>query len=89
MMQSKQPTATVFTRTQESWANFVLEKVQKKIDDRESWLKENGWKPEELSDDSVLMDLYDDELFYMRYAEEMARQRTYLRKKYFNDDEED
>jgi len=29
------------------------------------------------------MDLYEDEIFYERYGEEMTRQREYLRKKYF------
>lgn len=83
MAQTKQPTATVFTRSQESWANFVLEKVQEKIIDREDALRENGWSDDDFPKDETLMDLYDDELFYMRYAEEMARQREYIRVKYF------
>lgn len=79
---SSQPTATVFTRKQESWASFVLEKVRAKIEDREEGLRENGWSPEDFPNDEKLMDLYDDELFWSRYGEEMARQREYLRVKY-------
>lgn len=83
MTKNKQPSASVFARSQESWADFVLDKVRVKITDREDWLRENGWKESEFPDDTVLMDLYDDELFYERYGDEMARQREYLRNKYF------
>ena len=82
---SKQPTATAFTRTQESWAIHVLPKVRAQIEEREDWLREKGWKPDEFDTDATLMDLYDDELFYERYAAEMARQRAYIKEKYFND----
>lgn len=81
-MVRNQPTATAFTRTQESWANFVLEKIRAKIAEQESWLRENGWTDEEFPDNDKLMDLYDDELFYTRYADEMARQREYIRENY-------
>ena len=83
MTTSKQPTATVFARSQESWADFVLGKVQAKIADREAALAENGWPEEDFPKDEILMDLYDDEMFYERYGDEMAKQREYLRKKYF------
>ena len=83
MAKTKQPTATVFARNQESWADFVLGKVRAKIEDRETALRENRWPEEEFSDDEILMDLYEDEIFYERYGEEMTRPREYLRKKYF------
>lgn len=86
MANSKQPTATVFARSQESWADFVLGKVQAKIADREAGLIENGWTEEEFPNDEILMDLYEDEIFYERYGDEMAKQREYLRKKYFGGD---
>jgi 23S rRNA G2069 N7-methylase RlmK/C1962 C5-methylase RlmI len=79
---AKQPTATAFTRTQESWARFVLDKIEKKIEERESWLYENGWREEDLDKDPELIDLYDDELFYERYADEMEKQREYIRENY-------
>lgn len=78
----KQPTATVFTRTQESWANFVLEKVRANIIEQEDWLREQGWADEEFPNSDKLMDLYDDELFWTRYGDEMAKQREYIRNKY-------
>lgn len=84
-MANKQPTATAFTRNQESWANFVLAKVKKEITEREDWLRELGWDTDSLPDDPELMDLYDDELFYERYSKEMADQRGYLRKRFFNE----
>lgn len=87
-MSNKQPTATAFTRTQESWAEFVLAKVQAKIVEQEDWLRERGWKDVDFPEDEKLMDLYDDELFYSRYAEEMARQRKHLKKKYFGVDDD-
>ena len=80
---SRQPTATALTRTQESWAQFVLAKVQAKIAEQESWLREQGWKEDEFPNSEILMNLYDDELFYIRYAEEMQRQREYINRKYF------
>jgi hypothetical protein len=79
---AKQPTATAFTRTQESWANHVLEKVRKEIEERESLLRRNDIPIELWDDDDDLMEMYDDELFFERYAEEMARQRAYIKEKY-------
>lgn len=79
---SKQPTATAFTRSQESWSEFVLEKVRQQIADMEDDLLEVGWKPEEFPENDKLMDLYDDEMFWLRYGEQMVKQREYLRKKY-------
>lgn len=82
---AKQPTATAFTRTQQSWAIFVLSKVKRDIEEREDWLRELGIPTDEFSDDDKLMNLYDDELFYERYANEMSNQREYLHKKFFNE----
>lgn len=79
---AKQPTATAFTRTQESWARHVLDRVQAQIEDREDALRENNWKDEEFPNDETLMDLYDDELFWERYALQMQQQRDYIREKY-------
>ena len=59
----RQPTATTFVRAQESWADFILEKVRKKIADREEALRENRWPEEDFSNDEILMDLYEDEIF--------------------------
>ena len=81
-MSKLQPTATEFTRTQGSWAAFILEKIRVKIDDREEALRENGWSEDQFPDDDKLMDLYDEELFYTRYGEEMIKQRAFLRNKY-------
>jgi len=79
---TKQPTATAFTRTQESWAKFALGKVREQIEDREEALRERGWRVEEFDSDDTLVSLYEDELFYERYAEEMASQRGYIRMRY-------
>lgn len=85
-MAKQQPTATAFTRSQESWADFVLPKIQAQIQEREDWLVEIGWNRDELPDDDILMDLYDDELFYIRFAKEMRKQRAILRAKYFGEE---
>ena len=79
---AKQPTATAFTRSQESWAKHVLDKVQLAIEEREDWLRENGWPVEDFPNDDTLMDLYDDEMFWSRYGLQMAVQREYIREKY-------
>lgn len=85
-MGNKQPTATAFTRTQESWAQFVLKKIRKDIQEKEDYLiNERGWSRDQLSEDDALLDLYDDEIFYERHARYMADQRDYLREKYFNE----
>jgi len=81
-MYPKQPTATAFTRTQESWANFVLKKVRAAISQRERWLEADGVPVSEWDSDTELYDLYEDELFYERYASEMVKQRGYIREKY-------
>lgn len=81
-LQAGQPTATALTHNQEDWAKFILAKVQAEIDDREDALRENGWKEDDFPNDSKLMDLYDDELFYMRYGEEMIKQRAFIRERY-------
>lgn len=78
----KQPTATRFTRTQQSWAEHILKKLEGEIDERENLLLSEGWEKENLPDDETLSDLYDDELFYMRYAEEMKSQRDYIKENY-------
>lgn len=86
-MSSKQPTAIAFTRAQESWADFVLKKIRTKIEEREKELSENlGVPVDRLPEDDELMDMYDEELFFERYAEEMAKQRGFLRAKYFGED---
>lgn len=85
-MSNKQPTATAFTRTQQSWAEFVLVKVRAKIAEQESWLREQGWPSDKFNENEKLMDMYDDELFYLRYAEEMEKQRAFIRKNYLGED---
>ncbi len=79
---ANQPTATAFTRTQESWAEHVLEKIEAKIKVREHWLREDGYPESEFADDEELYDLYEDAIFYERYAEEMRKQREYIRVNY-------
>lgn len=73
-------TAAKFARAQESWARFMLKKVQAQIDEQETYLRnEKGWGPDEFSEDPILMDLYDDELFWNRYEEHMTSQREFIR----------
>ena len=86
---TKQPTATKFTRTQESWAEFVLDKIEQQIKDRENQLAAAGVREDQWDRDPILMDLFDDELFYARYAEEMREQRRYIRAKYFGEEGND
>lgn len=81
----KQPTASSFVKSQESWAIHVLGLVRAEIEDREEALRENGWPDEDFPNDEKLMDLYDDELFWVRYEKEMVKQRRYLKEKYFNE----
>ncbi len=79
---ARQPTATAFTRAQESWASHVLDRVRADIVARELALQEDGVPEEHWDDDGILMDLYEDELFWDRYADEMIKQREYIRRKY-------
>ena len=81
-MTTKQPTATAFTRTQESWANFVLKKVKANIAKQEERLREDHVPVDEWGDDPILYDLYEDEIFYERYAQEMEIQRDFIKEKY-------
>jgi hypothetical protein len=81
----KQPTASTFVKNQESWADHVIGIVRAEIEDREEALRENGWPDQDFNLDEKLMDLYDDELFWVRYGREMKRQRLYLKEKYFNE----
>lgn len=81
-MSKRQPTATQFTRTQESWANHVLGLIQDKIEEREALLRKHDIPIEEWDADEALMELYDDELFFERYAEQMRQQREYIHEKY-------
>jgi len=81
-MAKTQPTATAFTRTQESWAEFVLGKIGEKIETREAWLTANGFSEEDFAEDTELIELYEEELFYERYADEMRKQREYIRDTY-------
>lgn len=79
---AKQPTATAFTRSQESWASHVADRVRADIIARESVLRDDGVPEDQWDADRILMDLYDDELFWDRYADEMVKQREYIREKY-------
>jgi hypothetical protein len=81
-MMSKQPTATRFTQREESWARFLLDKIDKQINKREDQLERLGIPIELWDQDSILEDLYDDALFYSRYAQKMLEQREYIRDKY-------
>lgn len=78
----RQPTATAFIRSQESWAGHMADQIRTDIVVREAALRDDGVPEERWDDDHVLMDLYDDELFWDRYAEEMVKQREYIREKY-------
>ena len=49
---------------------------------RELVLRDDGVPEDQWDSDGILMDLYDDELFWDRYAEEMVKQREYIREKY-------
>lgn len=82
---AKPPTVNAFVKQQESWASHVLTKIQAKIEDREEYLREQGWNVDDLSDDQTLMDLYDEELFYIRYGEEMVKQRKFIQERYFHE----
>lgn len=84
---NKQPTATKFTRAQESWAYFILDKLDVSISEREAALRAQGIPSEEWDQDETLMDLYDEELFYTRYAAEMSRQREHIRNTYLGGNE--
>ena len=79
---TRQPTATAFTRAQESWASHVLSRIRTDIVARELVLRDDGVPEDQWDSDGILMDLYDDELFWDRYAEEMVKQREYIREKY-------
>lgn len=79
---SRQPTATAFTRAQESWALHVADKVRSDIVQRETTLQQDGVPEEQWDDDDQLMDLYDEEIFWDRYAEEMVKQRLYIKDRY-------
>jgi hypothetical protein len=75
-----------FARTQQSWYEHLLEKVQGEIDEREQFLlNERGFTQETLADDDKLYDLYEDEVFFARFSKDMKAQVAYLRKKYFNE----
>lgn len=79
----KAPSAAAFTRTQQSWARFLQEKIRAQIEERETFLiNERGWTTEQLDDDVKLLDLYDEELFWTRYEEQMTRQREYIKNHY-------
>lgn len=82
---TKQPTATAFTRTQEDWARFILTKLDTKINARELLLQERGVPVEDWDQDEELYDLYDEEMFFARYADEMKKQRNYLHEKYLGE----
>lgn len=75
-------TAAKFARAQESWARFMLTKVRAQIDEQETYLRnEKGWSPDNFSDDPILMDLYDDEMFWSSYGEHMTGQREFIRRR--------
>lgn len=79
---SNQPTATVFVRGQESWAQHLLTKLKEQINEREQELANLGVDVDDWADDDLLYDLEEDFIFYTRYAKEMAIQREYIRNKY-------
>lgn len=81
----KQPTATEFIKKQASWASFLQEKIDAKIKDREEYLRSIAWEVDEFPDDPVLMDLYDDAMFYSRYFDEMEKQRAFIRGRYLGE----
>lgn len=87
MTTSKQPTATQVLRSQESWANFILDKLESQIEAREAELEAMGIPVDAYDQDDTLINLYDEEMFYARYADEMARQREYIRSKYLDGNE--
>jgi len=85
-MTARQPTATAFTRTQESWAKHRLGRTRAAIETQEDWLREQGWVADDFPTNDTLMDLYDEELFWARYGEEMASQREFLRETYLGEE---
>lgn len=81
-MGKKQPTANSFIRAQVSWAKHMANRVSEDIEEREKNLRARGVVPELYSEDDELMDLYDEEIFWERYEEEMVKQQEYFRGKY-------
>ena len=78
----KQPTAMEFTRTQESWAAHRADMVRRDITQYEDRLRQEGIPASSWDDDETLLDLYEDEIFWDRYTDEMVKQRNYLRNQY-------
>ncbi len=78
----KQPNATNGFRTQASWANHLVRKLEAEIQARENELDDRGVPPEEWDADPQLADLYDDVIFWERHAEEMEAQVEYYRTKF-------
>lgn len=70
---SKPPTAISFMRDQGKFAEWMLKRTRERIDRIERG--EEG-APEDLED------LYEDEVFFERYADAMSEQREYFRRKY-------
>jgi len=83
-MTKKQPTANSFIRSQVSWARHMANRVREQIEEREKELRVQGVWTTDLPDDDDLMDLYDDELFWERYEEEMNKQRQHFREKFLS-----
>lgn len=75
MTRRRQPTAVAFTRKQESFANLILKKVRDSIALQEA--EEGDQEPSE-----TLLDLYDEEMFWARYARVMREQRDHLHEVY-------
>ena len=76
-MIKRQPTAIAFTRTQEKFAKHILEKVQAEIAAIEATMEDPDLNPSD-----YLCDLYDDEVYWIRFADHMRQQREYLHQKY-------
>lgn len=85
---SNQPTATQFTRKEESWAEFLAGKTAEKIEALEAEMRADGVPEENFSDNPTLLDLYDDEMFYQRLAEFMREKRVYIRERYLMEEHE-
>lgn len=79
----RQPTATAFVKKQISFADFLLRKIRAAIEEREEALYELGIPTSDFDTvDPELYTLYEDELFWERFAGVMEDQRVFLRERY-------
>jgi len=72
---TRQPTAIAYTRGQEKYGRFILKKVREAIET--ALLTEDEDNPSD-----SLLDLYDEEFFWVRYIDHMVEQRDYLHEKF-------